>query len=92
MRQRSGPTRRRMVRTMSIESARQAAEADLMRLPNVVAVGIGEKAGREVITVFVERKVPEAQLGPDEMIPKAVQGYPVEVEEAGVVTSESEGE
>lgn len=92
MRQRSGSPRRRMGGTMSIESARQAAEADLMRLPNVVAVGIGEKVGREVITVFVARKVPEAQLRPDEVIPKAVQGYPVEVEKAGVVTSENEGE
>lgn len=52
-----------------------------MRLPNVTGVGIGEKKGKEVIIVFVKRKVSEAALQPSEIIPKTLEGYETNVEE-----------
>jgi hypothetical protein len=59
---------------MSIESVMRKYEAQLIRLPNVTGVGIGEKKGKEVIIVFVRRKVSEAVLQPSEIIPKALEG------------------
>ena len=66
---------------MSIESVMRKYEAQLIRLPNVTRVGIGERKGKEVIIVFVRRKVSEAVLQPSEIIPKALEGYETNVEE-----------
>ena len=66
---------------MSIESVMRKYEAQLIRLPNVTGIGIGEKKGKEVIIVFVRRKVSEAVLQPSEIIPKALEGYETNVEE-----------
>ncbi|MBA7649938.1 hypothetical protein ES703_57737 [subsurface metagenome] len=66
---------------MSIESVMRKYEAQLIRLPNVTGVGIGEKKGKEVIIVFVRRKVSEAVLQPSEIIPEALEGYETNVEE-----------
>lgn len=66
---------------MSIESVMRKYEAQLIRLPNVTGVGIGERKGKEVIIVFVRRKVSEAVLQPSEIIPKALEGYETNVEE-----------
>jgi hypothetical protein len=72
---------------MSIEQVRQKHEARLMSLPNVTGVGIGEKAGREVIKVFVTHKVPESELRPQDVIPRSIDGCAVDVEEIGIVTA-----
>jgi hypothetical protein len=77
---------------MTIESVRQAFEPNLLRLPNVVSVGLGEKDGRQVIQVGVARKVPASALGPGERIPRALEGYPVEVVEVGLLTAEVQEE
>lgn len=74
---------------MSIESVKVRVEPDLMKLPNVIGCGIGEKEGREVIKVFVTAKVPEAQLDPEAVIPKRVDGYDTDVEEIGEVTAQT---
>jgi hypothetical protein len=66
---------------MSIESVMRKYEVQLMRLPNVTGVGIGEKKGKEVIIVFVKRKVSEVALQPSEIIPKTLEGYETNVEE-----------
>jgi hypothetical protein len=66
---------------MNIESVMKKYEAQLMRLPNVTRVGIGEKKGKEVIIVFVKRKVSEAALQLSEVIPKTLEGYETNVEE-----------
>ncbi len=73
---------------MSIESVKRKYEEQLMRLPNVTGVGIGEKAGREIIKVFVTHKVPESALRPEEVVPKRLEGYETDVEEIGVVTAQ----
>ncbi len=70
---------------MGIEEVQRKYEAHLMQLPNVNGVGIGQKAGKEVIKVFVTRKVPESALRADEVIPKTLNGYPTDVEEIGVI-------
>ena len=61
-------------------------EQALLRLPNVTGVGIGEKDGREVIKVFVTRKVPASELGRDELVPRSLESIDVDVEEIGFVT------
>jgi len=66
---------------MSIESVMRKYEKQLMMLPNVTGVGIGEKNGKEVIIVFVKKKVSEVMLQPSEIIPKTLEGYEIKVEE-----------
>lgn len=74
---------------MNIETVKMKHEAQLMQLPNVTGVGIGEKAGKTVIKVFVTQKIPESALCPQEIIPKSLDGYETCVEEIGVVTLKS---
>ena len=73
---------------MSIEAVKMKHEEQLMRLPNVTGVGIGDKAGKTVIKVFVKHKVPESSLRPQEIVPKLLEGYETDVEEIGIVTAQ----
>ena len=75
---------------MDTESVRRKYEEQLMQLPNVTGIGIGEKAGKKVIKVFVTRKVPEADLQPQEIVPQALEGHEIDVEEIGIVTAQGE--
>lgn len=74
---------------MSIETVKIKYEEQLMQRPNVVGVAIGEKGGREVIKVFVSRKVPEPSLRPEQIIPETLEGFEVDVEEIGTVTTQT---
>jgi len=74
---------------MDIETVQQQQQDQLMRLPNVVGVGIGEKGGKKVIKVLVTHKVPASSLKPEEVIPKRVGGYEIDVEEVGSVTAQT---
>ena len=74
---------------MGIEPIMRKYEAQLMRLPHVTGVGIGKKAGKEVIKVFVTHKVPESALQPQEVVPKTLEGYETDIEESGVITAQS---
>ena len=74
---------------MSINAVRMKYEQQLMNLPNVTGVGIGEKEGKEVIKVFVKQKVPEAALRPEEIVPQRLEGFETSVEEIGEVTAHS---
>jgi len=64
-------------------------EADLMRRANVVGVGIGLRqlegklTDEPVIVVSVVRKVPLAQLAPRDVIPRELEGMPVDVQAVG---------
>ncbi len=75
--------------SVSIESVKARVEPELMKLPNVVGCGIGEKEGRSVIKVFVTAKVPEAVLAPEAVVPKRIDGYDTDVEEIGEVTAQT---
>jgi len=72
---------------MDIEAALRKHEDTLLAYPNVNGVGIGEKAGHAVIKVMVVRKLPENALQPDQVLPKELEGYPLDVEEIGEITA-----
>jgi hypothetical protein len=65
---------------MSIETVLKKYEEQLMQIPNVTGVGIGEKSGKEVIIVFVRKKIGEAALRPNEIIPKELEGYLTDIQ------------
>lgn len=73
---------------MSIEVVKMKYEEQLMQLPNVRGVGIGEKEGKAVIKVFVTHRVDESALKPQDFIPKFSEGFENVVEEIGNVTEE----
>lgn len=75
---------------MSIDTVKRKHEEQLMRLPNVRAVGIGEKGGKQVIKIFVTHKVPESDLQPQEVVPKTLEGYDTDVEEIGFVRAQTQ--
>lgn len=77
---------------MSIEAVKARHEEQLMRLPNVTGVGIGEKTGKAVIKVFVTHKLPESALRPQEIVPRSLAGYATDVEEIGAVTAQTQRE
>lgn len=75
---------------ISIEDVKMKYEEQLMCLPNVIGVGIGEKAGKPVIKVFVAQKVLESALHPHEIVPKSLDGYETDVEGIGVVMAQTQ--
>lgn len=72
-----------------VQSTLQAHQSELLRLPNVVGVGVGERAGETVIKVLVSRKVSSAALEPSDRVPKTLQGFRCDVEEVGVVQAQA---
>jgi hypothetical protein len=64
-------------------------EADLMRKANVVGVGIGlrqregEPTRELAIIVSVTHKVPFSRLSPGDVIPRELEGVPVDVQAVG---------
>jgi len=73
---------------VDIEDVKRKHEDHLLGLPNVTAVGIGEKAGRTVIKVFVTHKVPVSELRVEQVVPKTLDGWETDVEESGVITAQ----
>jgi hypothetical protein len=74
---------------VDIADVQRKYEDAVLQLPNVVGTGIGLKADIPVIKVFVCEKLPETLLKPDEIIPKMLDGYQTDVEEIGIVTTQS---
>lgn len=76
-----------------VKAVKQAHEKELLALPNVVGCGVGfrYKEGRRTqtmaIVVMVNRKLPAALLSPDEIIPRQIEGIPVDVQEVGQLTA-----
>lgn len=72
-----------------ILAVKEAHEAELMAKANVVGVGIGFRQQRQtrsdevVLVVMVEKKLPRAQLAPEDIIPGVIEGVPVDVQESG---------
>ena len=66
-------------------------ERKLLRMANVVAVGVGYRTRggqqtREVsIVVSVSKKAPASELKPADLIPASVDGVPVDVVETGEI-------
>jgi hypothetical protein len=68
---------------ITIDEAKRRHEDELLDLPNVTGVGIGERGGKPVIKVFVTEQVLESR------VPASIEGYEVDVEEIGVIQAES---
>lgn len=77
------------VENLDIKTVKTRHEEWLMRLPNVMGVGIGQQEGKEVIKVFVTHKIPESSLRNEDIIPETLEGFEVDVEEIGNVTPQS---
>jgi hypothetical protein len=66
-------------------------EAALMKFPNVIGVaeGIrtrGEKpTGERCLVVYVSRKIPKSRLRRKEILPRELDGVPIDVVEVGTV-------
>lgn len=71
---------------MDPETVKRKHEEQLMKLPNVMGVSIGEKGGKKVIKVYVTRKLPKSALRSEDIIPETLEGFEVDVEEIGTVT------
>jgi hypothetical protein len=74
--------------SIPIAQAKTRHEAALLALPNVTGVGIGERAGKPVVKVFVTEKVPESSLAPEERVPASLEGYEVDVEAIGAIEAQ----
>jgi hypothetical protein len=77
---------------IEIAEAKTRHEDELLALPNVTGVGVGERAGRPVIKVFVTEKVPESTLAPEERVPASLDGFEVDVEAIGLVKAQGKEE
>jgi hypothetical protein len=68
---------------MDVESVRSKYEQYLLSLPNVNGVWSGVVRGKPGIIVAVTHKVPLDRLAPEERIPTQLDGYDVDVFDAG---------
>lgn len=72
---------------------RQAHEAELLRMTNVVGVGVGlrTRGGRRqrevALVVMVRQKVPRAMLAEADVLPVEIDGVPVDVVEVGDISA-----
>lgn len=66
-------------------------ENDLLRKPNVVAVGVGfrtrggQTTSEVCIVVSVTQKIPTADLKRTEVLPQTLEDVPIDVVETGVI-------
>jgi hypothetical protein len=71
------------------QAVRQAYQAELMKKPNVVGVGVGlrhtggQRTDEVAVVVMVNRKLPLEQLAPQDRLPSMIDGVPVDVKEVG---------
>ena len=66
------------------DQVRQRHEADLMGIPGVVGVGVGQCQGQACIKVLVEQRTEELAGA----VPTDLEGVPVELEEIGQVSAQ----
>ncbi len=72
-------------------AVKRAYTNQLMSKANVVGVGVGftKKGGAPTdqvgLVVMVERKLPAVQLDSSDLIPREIEGVPVDVQEVGEI-------
>jgi hypothetical protein len=64
---------------MTIGDVLRQHEAELVRLPEALGVGIGEKDGKEVIVVFVSQDDASAAERLKARLPETLDGYELDV-------------
>jgi hypothetical protein len=75
--------------TAKAQAAKQAHRAFLLSLPNVVGVGVGlrtrhgQPTGEVALVVMVKKKIADSELSPDQLVPRELDGVPVDVLEVG---------
>jgi hypothetical protein len=75
--------------TARAQAVKQAHGAFLLSLPNVVGVGVGlrtrrgQPTGEVALVVMVNKKIPDSALTPDQLVPRELDGVPVDVLEVG---------
>jgi hypothetical protein len=74
----------------AIAEVKARHEAELLALPNVTGVAIGERAGKPVIKVYVTEKLSQAALPSEERVPTSLEGYDVDVDAIGFIEAEGE--
>lgn len=63
----------------------------LLSKANVVGVGVGirqqegEFTGEVALVVMVSRKLPSSEVPPDDLLPREIEGIPVDVQEVGSI-------
>jgi len=74
-----------------LAQVQETVQDELLRVPSIVGVALGHKVtagvdtGDRAIVVLVERKLPLAELRPQDVVPQAIQGIPTDVQEVGVL-------
>ena len=66
---------------MKIGEAILKHEERVMRLPNVIGIGIGKCTETNVIKIFVLKKQLKSSLHSNEIIPDILEGFMTDVEE-----------
>lgn len=75
--------------TQKASQVKRAHQAELMAKANVVGVGVGyrqvggQRTETVALVVMVSRKLPLAQLAPKDVLPRRIEGVPVDVQEVG---------
>ncbi len=79
--------------TEQIMAVMQAHKEELLTKPNVVGVAVGFRQEGGVssqtlaLVVMVDRKIPQNLLTPEQLIPVAIDGVPIDVQEIGQITA-----
>ncbi len=68
---------------MGIENVKAKLERLLLKLPHVIGVGIGKKAEKTVIKVYINKTIPLSL--PQQIIPQSQDGYEIVIEDIGEV-------
>lgn len=76
------------------QAVKQAYASQLMSKANVVGVGVGfqtrrgKRTGQVGLVVMVSQKLPIAQLQPGDVIPREIDGVPVDIQEVGEIRAQ----
>jgi hypothetical protein len=77
--------------TQRAQAVKRAYTSELMSKANVVGVGVGftrrggDSTGDVGVVVMVSKKLPPSQLNPTDIIPREIEGVPVDVQEVGEI-------
>jgi hypothetical protein len=77
--------------TQRAQAVKRVYASQLMAKANVVGVGVGfcqrrgQRTNQVGLVVMVNRKLPAAQLAPEDIIPHEIEGVPVDVQAVGEI-------